>query len=217
MIDHLEAIQWDCETRKFLVSQNFKVDSRLKSFIENNILTIPTTQDIVNELYPYIDLKIKEELIAKSIERESCVKKILQNSIAKKTKLIPFLLDECDDKFHQQIAKRIITEFNQIIYKYGVSKIQTNVIKIIWKENPVIGQIPFVLETNNGVIIVDIRTGQTNFEDRSKGLLFLYEKLWSQNSSSKVLKKILINPRWDIAVQEVENPNKNEIWKLLNF
>ncbi|WP_338972714.1 hypothetical protein [Spiroplasma endosymbiont of Panorpa germanica] len=209
-------IKWDKEGRQFKVTGKTN-DSFLKSFINQDNFTMTTTQDIVNGLFPYIDLKLKEEQVLNSIERETCVKKILQDSISKKTKTIPFVLNECEDKFHQQIAKRIITEFNQIIYKYDVSKIETDFINILEGECPFIGMIPFIFQTKYGDLIVDIRAGQTHFEERTTALCFLYEQLWINNTNSKVIKKIIINPRWEKAVQELENPSKSIAWKLLNF
>ncbi|AHI54208.1 hypothetical protein SSABA_v1c08090 [Spiroplasma sabaudiense Ar-1343] len=215
-MNQLKNVFFDVQSKEFKIQdKKSNAFQMLKDYIDaNDNITLPKVCDIINEAYPYLDLKIKTEIIENSIERDLCVRKIISDSILKKTKLIPLIIESCEDKFHQQLAKRIITEMNQLIYKYNVTKINCN--EVLWISNEIflIGQVPFLFKTNKGILLVDIRTGRTNFEERIQAQQYLYEILINESLNDKVFQKIIINPRLDICVQNVETPERKVLWNL---
>ncbi|KAF5297214.1 hypothetical protein FQR65_LT19733 [Abscondita terminalis] len=121
-----ELIYRDKENFDYLLKETILEDiqEELLKYINGQKFVVPSVTQITNEVYPYINMGVKKEIIDKSIEQGNCVHEMISLSIDQRNNSsIKLTQNDCENKIHIQLANRIVTEINSLIYKFKIKKI----------------------------------------------------------------------------------------------
>ncbi|AGR41639.1 PD-(D/E)XK nuclease family protein [Spiroplasma taiwanense] len=213
--DITDFIEIDEAFNYFLISKEKNtILNKLTDYINNDgLIFLPKVSEILQEAFPFlINNNLKIEVVNKSIELSNCVNKMIFNSIKnRKSKRLFLEINFCKNLKNINLAKKMITEINSFIYKYNIQKIysQKTFVYLNFDSN-FIGTIDLILQNEEKIFIMDIKTSKVNFIEKYIFQLFLHKKMFEYSSNLKVEDCLILNPRENQVLMKYSEPIKKE-------
>ncbi|QHX37042.1 PD-(D/E)XK nuclease family protein [Spiroplasma sp. BIUS-1] len=219
MLNDITKIIERDENFNYMVKEDCDIPMELENFIDGRKINLPFVSMILEKCFPYLQNKfIKKEVIDNSIKQGECVHKMISDSINQRNDFkVNLVVNDCKNQNHLNIAKRIITELNSFIYKYDIDQIYSEkTFYYTGYDCDYIGTVDIILKSKDKFYIMDIKTSRVNYTEKYNAQLFLYKKMFEQNSKKKVEDCFILNPREDRVLMKHENLSNQEKSRIIN-
>ncbi|WP_338969364.1 hypothetical protein [Spiroplasma endosymbiont of Labia minor] len=198
------------------------IDNKISEYIDkNNIIMLPTVTTILDLDSPYFKNYVPKKNLEIAINRGIQVHELVDEAIKKRNgPKINTPNNEDVDKFHMQLVKRIISELNAILYTYKISEIYSEQSYFYSTHiGTYLGTTDILLKTQtDGWILIDLKTSRTNHIERYTKQLNLYKTMIEEaNSNIKITKLMVINPRTEITIININIMNQKQINQLISL